>query len=73
MMELLAWIIVVGGLLMIAGLLIFFCWKAVQMMEAEAAQAKLRASTAAAMRYDRHLERLKRSNMRAKYRRAHTW
>ena len=72
-MEFLARIIVAVGLLMIVGFSIFFCWKAAQMMEAEAARAKLRASTAAAMRYDRHLEKLKRSNMRAHYRRAHIW
>ena len=72
-MELLAKMIVAAGLLTITGLLIFFCWKASQMMQAEAERARLRASTAAAMRYDRHMQKLKRQNMRVTYRRARVW
>lgn len=73
-MELLATIIVVGGLLTIAGLLIFFCWKASRMMQEEAARAELRRQTRNAMLTDRHMQRLRRNKMRAQYvRRARVW
>lgn len=60
-------------LVSIAGLVMFGWHKAEQMMQAEAERARLRASTAAAMHYDRHMQKLKRQNMRVTYRRARVW
>ena len=54
-------------------LVIFFCWKADQLMQEEMEREKLRKETANAMRYDRHMERLKKANMHAYYRRARVW
>ena len=72
-MELLAKIVVVGGLLTTAGFCAFFCWKAAGMMQAEMEREALRKTTQAAMRYDRHMARLKRAGMKAQYRRARVW
>lgn len=46
------------------------CWKAAAMMEEEREREALRRATAAAMRTDEHLERLRRQRMRVRYRRA---
>lgn len=74
MMELLAYVIVAAGTLMIAGLCIFFCWKASKMMQEEATREHLRRQTANAMRTDKHLARLKKQKMRVQYmRRARVW
>ena len=55
-------------------LILFGCIKAGQMMEEEAAREALRRQTAAAMRTDRHLDRLRRQKMRVQYeRRARIW
>jgi hypothetical protein len=74
MMELLAKMIVAGGMLMIAGLCIFFCVKAEQLMREEAERMELRRQTENAMRYDRHLAKLKKQKMHVQYmRRARVW
>lgn len=57
----------------LVGLIGFFCWKADQMMQAELERERLRKSTQAALRYDRHMARLKKTGMRAQYRRARVW
>ena len=57
----------------LVALVIFFCWKAAAMMEAEMEREALRKTTQAAMRYDRHMARLKRAGMKAQYRRERVW
>lgn len=57
----------------LAALVIFFCWKADQLMQEEMEREKLRKATQAALRYDRHMQRLKRAGMRVQYRRARVW
>ena len=74
MMELLAKMIVAAGMLMIAGLCIFFFVKAEQIAREEAYRIELRRQTANAMRTDRHLAKLRRQKMRVQYmRRARVW
>lgn len=69
MSETMGAVIIVILLLHIAALVLAFCWHAERMMREEAQRAQLRRSTAAAMRYDRHMERLRRAGMHAQYRR----
>lgn len=49
-------------------LIVIGCWKAAAMMEEERTREALRRATAAAMRTDAHLERLRRQRMRVRYR-----
>lgn len=66
-------ILIVILCLPLVGLIAFFCWKADQMMQEELEREKLRKATQAALRYDKHMERLKKAGMRANYRRARVW
>ena len=63
-------ILIVIQLAAAAALMAYFCWKAAAMMQAERERETLRRATAAAMRTDEHLERLRRQRMRVRYRRA---
>lgn len=59
----------VAAMLAAAAILIVIgCWKAAAMMEAEREREALRRATAAAMRTDAHLERLRSQRMRVRYR-----
>lgn len=57
-----------------AGLVMYGWGKAIKWSIEETERAQLRASTAAAMRTDRHLAKLRRQKMRVQYiRRARVW
>ena len=66
-------IFIVFCLLTAAALLAMGWGKAIKWSIEEAQRAQLRKSTAAAMRYDRHLEKLRRQGMHVHCRRAKVW
>ena len=53
-----------------AALMLLGWWKAIKWSMEEAQRAELRRSTAAAMRYDKHIAKLRRQGMRVQVRRA---
>ena len=61
-------ILIVIQLAAAAALMAYFCWKASALMQAEREREVLRRATAAAMRTDAHLARLRSQRMRVRYR-----
>lgn len=61
-------ILIVIQLAAAAALMGYFCWKASALMQEEREREALRRATAAAMRTDAHLARLRSQHMRVRYR-----
>ena len=61
-------ILIVIQLAAAAALMAHFCWKASALTQAEREREALRRATAAAMRTDAHLARLRSQRMRVRYR-----
>lgn len=74
MTEAIANVFIAICLLSAAALLLMGWGKAIKWSIEETRRARLRASTAAAMRTDKHLAKLRKQKMRVQYiRRAHIW